>query len=488
MDTRDYGSDKMNGLAAVLNDVSFRYGNSEEGALHDLNLQIEKGECILLCGASGCGKTTVTRLLNGLIPHYYEGDLQGDVTVFGKNIRDTAIEDLAGTVGSVFQNPRSQFFCVDTTAEIAFGCENMGLPEAEIQKRIEQTVADMHIEKLKNRSIFNLSDGEKQKVACAGVSAMLPELIVLDEPTSNLDLDAIKELRDIIASWKAQGKTIVIAEHRLGWLNGLCDRVIFLESGRIAKEFTGVTFFSLTDTQLHELGLRGISQRKNYLESDAGLFRLSDFISTDTIKLENFVYSYGKEAALHIEHLELPKGAVIAVVGHNGAGKSTFTKCLCGLQKKFRGNVIIDGKRLKSRDMRCSSYMVMQDVNHQLFAETVLEEVMLGADEKAEAKALELLEKLDILAYKDRHPMSLSGGQKQRVAIASALLAGKKLLVFDEPTSGLDFRSMEVTAELLCLLRNDCTVLIVTHDMELIERCCTHILHIENGQFSQSSL
>ncbi|MDO4864104.1 MAG: ABC transporter ATP-binding protein [Ruminococcus sp.] len=469
----------MKELAAVLSDVSFRYGNSDDGALHGADLKITKGECVLLCGASGCGKTTVTRLLNGLIPHYYEGNLQGEVTVFGKNIRDTAIEDLAGTVGSVFQNPRSQFFCVDTTAEIAFGCENMGLPEAEIRKRLSDTVADMHIEKLQSRSIFSLSGGEKQKIACAGVSAMLPELIVLDEPTSNLDLDAIGELREVIAAWKAQGKTIVIAEHRLDWLNGLCDRVLFLEDGRIRNEFTGDQFFMLSDMQLHEMGLRALSARRNYLESETGLLRLSDCACADTITLENFVYSYGKEAALNIERLELPKGAVIAVVGHNGAGKSTLTKCLCGLQKRFRGSVIIGGKRMKPRDMRRCSYMVMQDVNHQLFAETVLEEVMLGADEGAEERALTLLKKLDVLAYKDRHPMSLSGGQKQRVAIASALLAGKKLLVFDEPTSGLDFRSMECTAKLLRSLEQDITVLIVTHDMELIDCCCTHILHIE---------
>ena len=472
----------MNGFAAELKDVSFRYGNSDEGALHHLDLRIQKGECVLLCGASGCGKTTITRLLNGLIPHYYEGDLQGDVTVLGRIIRDTAREDLAGTVGSVFQNPRSQFFCVDTTAEIAFGCENMGLSETEIQKRINKTVADIHIEKLLNRSIFNLSGGEKQKIACAGVSAMQPELIVLDEPTSNLDLDAINELREIIASWKAQGKTIVIAEHRLGWLSGLCDRVLLMESGRIEKEYTGTEFFSLRDAQLNEIGLRAISPKKNYLESKTGLFQITDYASTKTIRLEKFRYSYGKETALQIDQLDIPKGAMIAVVGHNGAGKSTLTKCLCGLQKKFRGTVIMDGKRMKSKDMRRCSYMVMQDVNHQLFAETVLEEVMLGADENAEDKALQLLEKLNILAYKDRHPMSLSGGQKQRTAIASSLLAGKRLLVFDEPTSGLDFKSMVCTAELLRSLAQDITVLIVTHDMELIERCCTHILHIENGR------
>jgi energy-coupling factor transport system ATP-binding protein len=467
---------------AKLKGVTFSYNNSELGALNCLDLEIRKGECILLCGSSGCGKTTVTRLLNGLIPHYYEGTLDGEVSVFGKSILDTAIEDLAGIVGSVFQNPRSQFFCVDTTAEIAFGCENMGLSETEIHRRINITVSDMHIQKLLNRNIFNLSGGEKQKIACAGVASMLPELIVLDEPTSNLDLDAIDELREIIGSWKEQGKTIVIAEHRLGWLSGLCDRVIFMENGSISAEFTGEDFFSLQTGKLNSMGLRAIHTANNYLESRTGLTEIKPFNSSTVITLENFVYSYGKQNAINIQKLTIPKGAVIAVVGHNGAGKSTFTKCLCGLQKRFKGTVSVDGKIYRSKDMMRLSYMVMQDVNHQLFAETVLEEVMLGADDSEQQTALDILEKLHIAEYKDRHPMSLSGGQKQRVAIASALMASKKLLVFDEPTSGLDFHSMESTAELLCSLSKEITVLIVTHDMELIDRCCTHILHIEDGK------
>ena len=467
--------------AAILKNVSFRYANGDAGALDALDLTVKQGECVLLCGSSGCGKTTVTRLLNGLIPHYYEGTLEGDVSVFGRSIRETAIEDLAGIVGSVFQNPRSQFFCVDTTAEIAFGCENMGLPESEIRRRINKTVADMNIQKLLGRSIFNLSGGEKQKIACAGVAAMLPELIVLDEPTSNLDLDAIDELREIIRRWKAQGKTIVIAEHRLGGLRGLCDRGLFMENGGISAEFTGEAFFSLPAEKLNSMGLRAIRTANNYLESKTGTTELKPFDSRDIITLNGFIFGYGKQEALHIPELDLPKGAVIAVVGHNGAGKSTFTKCLCGLQKRFKGTVNINGKTYRAKDLMRLSYMVMQDVNHQLFAETVLEEVLLGADGSEQKTALDILGKLHIAEYKDRHPMSLSGGQKQRAAIASAMLAGKKLLVFDEPTSGLDFRSMECTAELLRSLDKDITVLIVTHDMELIDRCCTHILHIENG-------
>ncbi|MBP1533770.1 MAG: ABC transporter ATP-binding protein [Ruminococcus sp.] len=468
--------------AAKLSNVTFTYSNCEGGALSGVDLEIGRGECVLLCGCSGCGKTTVTRLINGLIPHYYEGSLEGEAVVSGRNVSDTPIEDLAGVVGSVFQNPRSQFFCVDTTAEIAFGCENMGLPEDEVIGRINKTVADMKIEKLMGRSIFNLSGGEKQKISCAGAAAMLPDIFVLDEPTSNLDLDAIDELRDIIADWKTCGKTIVIAEHRLGWLRGLCDRVIFMEEGRISREFTGAAFFSLGADTLCSMGLRGIGAEQGYLESETGLHAIKPFEHRGEIALENFSYSYGAHKALELGSLSIPIGSVTAVLGHNGAGKSTFARCLCGLQKGFKGRVVVDGRSLRSREMRRLSYMVMQDVNHQLFADTVIEEAMLGADDSQLDRALEILEKLGIAQYKDRHPMSLSGGQKQRVAIASAMLAGKKLLVFDEPTSGLDFGSMERTAELLRSLEKDMTVLIVTHDAQLTERCCTHVLHLENGR------
>ena len=174
-----------------LNNVNFTYKGTDEAGLHDLSLTIPDGETLLLCGESGCGKTTLTRLINGLIPHYYKGDLSGTVSVNGRNISETQLYELAGTVGTVFQNPRSQFFSIDTDGEIVFGPENIGMSPADILKRKEQVSDDMELSPLLGRSLFELSGGEKQKIACASVSALMPDIMILDEPSSNLDWKAI---------------------------------------------------------------------------------------------------------------------------------------------------------------------------------------------------------------------------------------------------------------------------------------------------------
>ncbi len=458
--------------------VSFKYEQGEnQSGLQNINLKIEKGEVVLLCGESGCGKTTLTRLINGLIPEYYEGSLEGEVLIDGQNIVDMPIYETAKIVGSVFQNPRSQFFNVDTTSEIAFGCENMGLPEKEIILRIEHTVEDFRIEYLMNRNIFKLSGGEKQKIACASVTAAYPDVYVLDEPSSNLDAVAINDLKHLVERWKNNGKTVIVAEHRLYYLKDLVDKAVFMKNGCIEQELSADEILALSAEELLEMGLRPLS-----LEGLKSCFN-PNLYGGSSMSFSDFSFNYAKSScSVRIDSLDIPWNSVIAVVGQNGAGKSTFARCLCGLEKKCAGKVEICGEDVGNSDRLKRTYMVMQDVNHQLFTEKVIDEVFLSMKHEDEKKAEEILDSLDLLPIKDLHPMSLSGGQKQRVAIASAIASEKDIIILDEPTSGLDLRHMKEVAESIRRLSDiGKTLFVISHDLELILNCCDYVIRFENG-------
>ena len=457
--------------------INFRYaGGTDVGGLDNIDLIIPDGQIILLCGQSGCGKTTLIRLVNGLIPNYYEGELSGEVLLDGKNISELPLYETAKYVGSVFQNPRTQFFTVDSTSELAFGCENQGMLEEEIIQRVKSTAEQFSMNSLLGKNIFSLSGGEKQKIACASVSVSDPPIIVLDEPSSNLDMSATKDLRRMIQIWKQQGKTVIIAEHRLYYLKELVDRVIYLKNGRIKKDYLSSDALKLSAVQQTEMGLRPF---------DLGAFPVAvhPVVSNGVIECEKFHFAYTKQKdALNIDRLSLPQAGIIAVIGHNGAGKSTLARCLCGLEKHCKGIVKIDGKPYNRKQRLSLCYMVMQDVNHQLFTESTEEEMLISIAESDPDKVDTILDRLDLLQFKERHPMALSGGQKQRVAIATALVSQRKILVLDEPTSGLDFQHMkEVADELITIQEMGRTSLVITHDYELIVSCCTHVLHLEHG-------
>lgn len=461
-----------------LENISFSYGQDNKvNSLTNIDLTIKKGEIVLFCGESGCGKTTITRLINGLIPHYYTGTLKGKVHIQGTDIRSIPLYETAKIVGSVFQNPRSQFFNVDTTSELTFGCENMGLPAEHILQRLQQTVEEFEISSLLNRSIFNLSGGEKQKIACASVSVSQPEIMVLDEPSSNLDMYSIDDLRKLITTWKKQGKTVVIAEHRLHYLKDLVDRIIYMKDGCIVKEYSIEEMKLLKPSTLAELGLRPM-----FLEQ-IELFQQEPETKNEEIQFENFHFCYdsGKQV-LNVPSLSVPNRSIVAIVGANGAGKSTFARCLCGLEKQCKGKMHYKGNCYKRKNRIKNCYMVMQDVNHQLFTQSVLEEALISMEDQNETHAEEILDSLDLLQFKERHPVSLSGGQKQRVAIASAVASKRNFIILDEPTSGLDFHHMIETWKVLKKLQEHCdAIFVISHDIEFILRCCSHVLHFDNG-------
>lgn len=466
-----------------ISNVSFQYKDCErENALKNINLTIHSGEVVLLCGESGCGKSTITRLINGLIPGFYEGDLTGSVKINNQEVNAPPICDTAKQVGSIFQNPRTQFFNVDTYGELIFGCENLGWDKEKIEKKQKEIISKFGIEKLMGRSIFSLSGGEKQQLACAAVSIMEPDIMVLDEPSSSLDFQAIDELKKIIADWKQQGKTVVIAEHRIYYLRDLLDRIIYMKNGQIEKDLVPNEFMKLGNELHTKMGLRSWNLNTVFPQREHTTLE-----KTAELKDFNFTYKKSTNKTLDIKELKIPAKGIIAIIGHNGAGKSTFARCLCGLEKRCKGTLNIGNKQLNTKKRLKAGYMVMQEVGHQLFTESVSEELLISMENQDKQKADEILSQLDLLCFKEAHPLALSGGQQQRVAIASAVASNRTFIVFDEPTSGLDLRHMNEVAEILDMLnKKGKMVFVITHDYELICKCCTHIIRLEHGTVKEN--
>ena len=444
--------------------------------LSDINLEIQDGEFVLICGESGCGKTTMTKLINGLIPHFVRDvSVDGTITVCGKNVAEIPMYEIAELVGSVFQNPRTQFFYTNSNAEMAFGLENRGVEPEYIRKRIKNTINELDIEKLEDRDVFSMSGGEKQLLAFASVYVMNPQIYVLDEPSANLDIAAMEKLSERMKVIKEKGHTVVVAEHRLAWIQKFADRIIYMKEGRIEQEFTSDEFKALSDLKRKQMGLRSIVPEQIQIPEITGN-------SEDAVlQICNLSCKRKKQMIFQNISLSARAGDIIGITGKNGAGKSTFCNCLCGLLKPKGGEILYQGKKLSEKARTKLFGMVMQEVNHQLFSDSVKNECLLANEDASEQEIRELLEKFDLEEYAEYHPMILSGGQRQRLAICQAVMGEKKLLIFDEPTSGLDFRHMCQVEKLMKQLSEEkYIIIIVTHDYEFLNRTCKGYVRINS--------
>lgn len=441
--------------------------------LKNLNLTIKTGECVVLTGISGSGKSSILNLINGLATRYDNCKIGGEVLFQHHDIVKLELYQIAQLIASVFQNPKTSFFNVNTTMELLFFLENNGVSRQEMQKRLSDLLNLFPIANLLNRNIFELSGGERQILSIATAYISGVQCVLLDEPSANLDSKYIKIVAKMLAILKKRGVTLLVAEHRLYYLMDVADRVLVVANGTISQEYSISKFKQLSEKQLYTMGLRTRQevQLKPFSPMTSGEFYIKSLYK----KLIN-------HQILKIRDLSLKKGNIYGVVGLNGSGKTSLIKALLGVDKKCQVAIYLDDKLLSTRQRIKLSSWVMQDVNNQLFTDSVMAEIKLGIGNISVDKLNQVIKKLKLSSLLDRHPLSLSVGQKQRVAIASTILSQKTLLYFDEPTSGMDYLNMIAISKLLRdSSTNNNIIIIVSHDVEFLNQTVDHVIKLSSN-------
>lgn len=444
-----------------INNFGIHYENTT--ILKNLNFEVNQGELVVITGKSGCGKSSFLKAINGIILDNEVVNLTGDIIFKNRSVLEKSISERSKFISTVFQNPKTQFFCTNTTDELAFALENRNIERSKILDTIKKYSSMMNTEYLLDKNIFSISGGEKQLVAITATSCMNNDIYLFDEPSASLDKKSIELLKTMLKKLKSMGKIIIIAEHRLYYLREIADKFI------IFKNKTS-TLFKFNDSKKSENELRTLqdiskSELKDFKFRKVNLLEENCVTDSDSLICKNFLVKYKKEKILNFS-ISFPEG-INFIIGENGVGKSTFIKKLSGLIKG-KSESLYKGKKIKKTYNFIS--MVMQDVNYQLFTESVWQELsIVNSDPCLKEKTLQ---ELDLLDKKDFHPQILSGGEKQRLLIGMAKLSDKPVVILDEPTSGLCKGKMLKIIEYLHEMKeNGKTVIVVTHDYEFIKKC-----------------
>lgn len=484
----------------VIENLSFQYRTRPEPAIQNISFELKPGEMLLIAGSSGCGKTTLARCINGLIPRSYRGKREGRVLLHGKDVAEMQIADVAQIVGTLLQDPERQIVASNVYNEIAFGPENLGLPRTEIIERVENAMQRLKIEDLRQRETFNLSGGEKQKVALAGLLAMNPSILLLDEPLASLDPASAYEALEIFRSLADEGRTVVLIEHRVeDAIVARPDRLLYMESGQV-KYLDSIEALP-TEIDHHEVKLpaewvvkrvRQMGEQADQTEPAQSPERGEPLVIFEDV---DFRYSDDTPLILQNVNLTIYRGDLIGVLGPNGAGKSTLVKHAIGLLKPTRGRVLVEGKDTRSLSVaqiaRVLGY-VFQSPTHMLYAPTVREELVFGPKnldfekEAMQRSVTESVSTVNLNGLEEYPPLGLSFGQQKRTTIAAVLAMQSKIIIMDEPTAGQDYANYTHFMDAMCrpsangsqslVAANFAATLFITHDLDLAVTYANRVL------------
>ena len=483
--------------AALVEDLTFRYHRRSEPSIYDISLRLMPGEILLLAGASGCGKTTLMRCMNGLIPRVYRGEVSGKVSLFGTPVEKLSMAELSRNVGTLLQDPERQIVGSYVLNELAFGLENLGLPRGEILDRVDTTLDYLGISHLRDRENFYISGGEKQKVALAGVLVMQPRILLLDEPLASLDPVSAQEALRLFRRLADDGIAILLVEHRVEDVLAIQpERVLYLDEGK--QMYYGDTqgLFQVVDYRRVKLPAPWTMERAR-LDPPPQVFvpALPPPSDQPLVTFENVRFQYKPELpeVLRGINFNIYPGDVVAILGHNGAGKTTLVKHALGLLKPTQGQVLLQGQDTRQITVAQAAHTigyVFQSPTQMLFAPTVAEELAFGPRNLRHPPAQ--IEKDVQWAIQSVHleeelqtpPLALSFGQQKRISIAAVLAMRSRILMLDEPTAGQDYWNYQAFMNAILQMPGFDSVLFITHDIDLAVIYANRILLVHNGRLA----